>query len=430
LHFAFSLSASRLCLLPRKTKLVAVLGVLLLCASCYFAIPHVDAYSHWRRALRALDDCDFVSARGRLDRCLEVWPKSAEVHFVLARTLRRASVFDDAAARLQDAERLGWPAEAVALEQLLAQAQAGNTRPLEQALQRPRALQQEDERLIREALTAGHLQEHFLDRAIQVTRLWMRTHPQDWLGHYWHGQVLESGLQFEKAADAYRRALELRPGHRDVHWHCGEVLLRRGRYNEAATHFEACVRADPQHAGGRLGLARCQRFLASPEAALATLQPLLDTQPDYPGACLLRGQLAEDANEPDVALDWLCRAERQTPFQPEVNHALALALRRAGRPDEARIYEERRQQISQDYKRMEHITREIARNPADVALRREAGMILSRLGQHRQAAGWLFSALALDPQHQPTRQALAECVAQLGDPRLTETSRRLLDRSP
>jgi Flp pilus assembly protein TadD len=345
----------------------------------------------------------------------------------MSRTLRRAGAFDDAAVRLRDAERLGWPAASVELEQLLAQAQAGNTRPLEQAFDRPRALQPEEERLIREALTAGHLQGHFLDRAIQVTRQWTKAHPEDWLGYYWHGQVLESGLQFELAADAYRHALELRPGHRDTHWHCGEVLLRRGHHADAATHFEACVNADPGHAGARLGLARCQRFLSSPETALATLQPLLDAQPDYPGVCLLRGQLAADADQPEEALAWLRRAAKQAPFQPEVNNALALALRRVDRDDEARIYEEKRQQVGQDYKRMEQITREIARSPADAALRREAGTILVRLGQDRQAAGWLFSALSLNPHDQPTRQALAECVARLGDPRLTEASRRLLE---
>jgi tetratricopeptide (TPR) repeat protein len=411
----------------RKKALIAA-GCLLVAAAagCFFAAPQIDAWSHWRQARRALEDCDFGPARAHLARCLEVWPNSAETHFVAAQTLRRANAYDDAAARLREAERLGWPAAAVELEQLLARAQAGNTRPLEEAFNRPRDLRPEDERLVREALAAGHLQEHFLDRAHQVTSRWTREHPEDWLGHYWHGRVLESGLQYELAATAYEHALGLRPGRTDTHWRCGAVLLRRGRHAEAAAHFEQCLRADPGHAGARLGLARCQRFTSSPQTALATLQPLLDAQPDYPGACLLRGLLAADADEPEQALSWLRRAAAQAPNEPEVNHALALALRRLGRGDEARAYEEKQKQVAQDYKRMEQITKEVAQNPADASPRREAGKILMRLGQDREAAGWLISALALQPRDQPTRQALAECVARLGDPRLTEYSRRLL----
>jgi len=141
---------------------------------------------------------------------------------------------------------------------------------------------------------------------------------------------------------------------------------------------------------------------------------------------VLRGQLAADADRPEEALRWLRRAVEITPYEPEANAILGLALRRANLSEEAQQYEEKSRQILQGYKRMEQITREISRNPSNVELRREAGAILMRIGQDKQALSWLISALSLEPRHQPTRQALAECVARLGDPRLVDYGHRLV----
>jgi Flp pilus assembly protein TadD len=318
----------------------------------------------------------------------------------------------------------------VELERALLQAQAGRLGPLDQALQRRRDVRPEEEELIREALVVGYLQGHFLDRAYQVTSKWLSVRPDDWQAHFWQGRVLEQGLQPDLAAGEYQRALELKPGHRPTHARLGELLLHRGGHAEAVPHFEACLRADPRDAAARLGLARCQRALGSPEAALATLQPLLDEQPDHAGACLLRGELAQDADRPEEALAWLRRAAVRAPHDPETNHALALALRRLDRPDEAEEYERRRQEAQRDYKRLDQIIREVARSPGDAALRCEAGTILVRRGEDAQGARWLLSALQLDPAHGETRAALRECLPRLADPRLTDACRRVLGDQP
>src|SRR5262249_34684840 len=80
-----------------------------------------------------------------------------------------------------------------------------------------------------------------------------------------------------------------------------------------------------------------------------------------------------------------------------------------------------------DRRRMERIlNEEVALHPQDAALRYEAGAILLRLGQEQQAARWLVSALLLEPDHQPSKAALADCLEKLGDPKLAGTYRPLL----
>ena len=45
----------------------------------------------------------------------------------------------------------------------------------------------------------------------------------------------------------------------------------------------------------------------------------------------------------------------------------------------------------------------------------EIGSIFLRLGQERLGLDWLYRALAHDPNHRPTHQALAEYYAKKGD---------------
>jgi tetratricopeptide (TPR) repeat protein len=259
-----------------------------------------------------------------------------------------------------------------------------------------------------------------------VTTKWVADRPADWQGHLWHARVLEQGLQHELAADAYAKALQLRPGNPEAERGRGEMLYRLGRYPEAEGHFAAALRAHPADAAARLGLARTQRALHPPAVAIATLQPLTEEPAPSPAVCLLAGELALDEDRAADAGAWLRRAVAAAPHDRDANQALARALRRLDRLDEAMTYDEKAEAVNRDYKRMEAITKAVAENPADVGLRHEAGMILARLGQDAGAARWLISALAVDPKHPPTREALAAVAGRLGDPKLAEYARRVL----
>jgi tetratricopeptide (TPR) repeat protein len=394
-------------------------------AAVVWLLPQLRGKEHLRASRAALEDRDFAAARSHLERCLELSPRDADALLELARVRRRAGELDEAGALLERAESLGAPRRPVELERMLLQAQAGYLRPLDTGLARA-GYGPEEDRLIREALVVGYLQGNFLDKAYQVTSKWVADRPNDWQGHFWQGRVLEAGLELGLAVDSYLRALELRPGNLEVHRYVGELFLRRGRYEEAEPHFDHWLRADPHNPAARLGLARCQRALRPAAAARATLEPLLESSPEFPGVCLLAGELLLDEGRAEEALGWLRRAVVVAPHDRDVNQALARALRRLERLDEARVYEEVAAAAARDHKRMEEITREVTQRPGDAGLRYEAGTILARLDQPAAAAHWLLSALALDPGHAPTRRALADCLPRLGDPRLTAYCRGVL----
>jgi hypothetical protein len=105
---------------------------------------------------------------------------------------------------------------------------------------------------------------------------------------------------------------------------------------------------------------------------------------------------------------------------------MATALRLLDRAAEAEPYERRKREVERDLHRMDELIKASLANPRDVSLRYEAGATLVRLGQGGQAVRWFVSALLLDPGHQPTKKALADCIRQLGDPQLIAAYRPIL----
>jgi tetratricopeptide (TPR) repeat protein len=422
-------------MIREKRLLAAVVAVCLLLiggVGYFVAYPQLTAAYYWRKARQALDQDDFAQAQAHLEHCLKVLPGSSETSFLLARTCRRAGDFGAARSRLRDAAQLGWDRALVDLERLLMEAQAGRIQPSEQELRRFIETRPGERKMIFEALVKGCLQGNFLDDAYGWCTRWTESDPEDCQAHLLFGGVLASGLRYDLAAKEYERAVECAGDRRDsplflaAHLNLGEMLLRKGQYALALPHFQAYLQSRPHHAAALLGLARCQRCLSPPDVALATLDELPADGETHASALLLRGQLELERGHAEEALGWLQRAEHLLPQDIDTYQSLATALRLLDRKAEAEAYETKRQQVERDLRRMDELTKEIIQRPRDAVLRYEAGTVLLRLGQEQQAARWLASALLIDPHHQLTKKALAVCLPKLGDPKLVDRYRHIL----
>jgi tetratricopeptide (TPR) repeat protein len=310
------------------------------------------------------------------------------------------------------------------------QAQSGVVGPVEATLQLYLANGPGDPHLIFEALVRGCLQTQSVERAHHYTSLWTRQFPDDWRARFWHGRTLEEGLRHDLAAEAYEQVLQQKPDYLEAHLRRGLVLQWRGRYPEALAHLQTYLGQRPNDATALLALARCQRSLGPPAELRKTLDRLFALPGEHPEGWVLRGQLELAADRPREALRWLEKAVQRIPHDREVNLALATTLQQLRRPAEAHRYGQRHREIDRGLRRMEELTKQILARPRDVALRHEAGATLVRLGQDAQAIRWFVSALLLDPRHPPTRRALADCIARLGDPKLTAVYRPLLADPP
>jgi tetratricopeptide (TPR) repeat protein len=417
--------------LRRAVRLAAVaLSLAALGVSGAFSVyPHLAASYRMGQARAALEHNDFAQACKWLRGVVAVREGDGEAHFLLARCSRRAGDADAARLSLERARDLGWDRPQIALEERLQVAQSGMVDRVEESLRRSLAAGVE-EGLILEALTRGCLKTNHTEAAYQYARRWVERYPDDWLAHFWYGRALEQGLRYDLAADAYQEVLARQPGHFEAQLHCGQVLSWRGRYQEALPHFEASADQQPTNEAALLGLAQCQHSLRPPEETRATLARLLALPGDHPAGWLLQGQLELEADRPAEAFTWLKRALNRMPTDRDANLATATALRLLKRESEAEPYERRAQEIDRDLHRMDELIKASVADPRDFAPRYEAGTVLVRLGKDGEAVRWFVSALLLDPRHQATRKALADCIARLGDPQLSAAYRPILEEHP
>src|SRR5262249_15280868 len=95
-----------------------------------------------------------------------------------------------------------------------------------------------------------------------------------------HAVALQQQGQWPEAADAWRKFLELDPGHAGAHANPGAVLARLGQYEEAVKSYDPALRLTPQltNAFFTLGVAhyRAGQFAK----AVETLSRYLTASPD------------------------------------------------------------------------------------------------------------------------------------------------------
>jgi len=204
--------------------------------------------------------------------------------------------------------------------------------------------------------------------------------PDDPTIHYNLGLALARAGRREEALERFRRAVELDPEYRDAHYNLATALGEAGRWQEAAEHFERAWRIDPLDASARLDWALALERAGDAAAALRELAALGES---------LAGQA--------------------TPLAGRVHAALAAALGRAGRLEEA----------AAQYAAAARL------DPDDPGLRFGQGMALILGGRHGEARAALEAALPEVGDDLPLAHLLARLLATAPDPAVRDGARAL-----
>jgi len=410
------------------TLLVTVLCFVVIGGLGYWVVyPQVSAAHHWKQAKKDLKNNDLASAKRHLEYCSQVWPTDGEVHFLMARTCRRLSQFDRARAHLQLAAKQGWVIQQIKLENLLIKAQnvylPETTKQLQELLKEGH----QDDTFIFEALIIGCLETNNFFQANRWVTIWIEQHPDDWLARYWRGMILESAGEYELAVNEYQQALEMNPLGAGLHLRLAEMLARPNPTEEAMQHYEAALAADSNNTAALLGLARCQHSLGTKQATRATLDRLIELDPQNVPAYCLYGQVEQEEDQQEKALEWLQKAHALDPNHLVTNKNLSLVFNRLNRFEEAKEAERRSQELEKQLARLEEINRELLERPQDVGLRSEAGKILYTRGEYDKAFRWLVSAYLIDPQDKPTKEAMKKCLERMGNGELVERYKKMFE---
>jgi predicted Zn-dependent protease len=375
-----------------------------------------SARDHWEAARRSLDDYDLGAARAHLQICLEKWPLSSEVHFLMARTCRRLDDLSAWEAHLHKAEVLQWPTEKIVLEIHLRQAQTGDVRDVEAGLLTYLREAPPDEQVVREALAKGYLHNRSLNSIVDLTDAWVARFPDDWQARLYRGRALQFFAPHrEEAVREYLRVLELKPNQDRARLWLAQVYSLEARYREALHHYQVLVEDHPDHADGLYGLAHCQASLGQEDEARSTLGRLFARQPGHALGVLLQAKLELAGGTPGRALPLLRQAEAALPYEPELVYNLAVALRRLGKKDEAERYQRRLQELTEETALLDKLNQQIQDRRNDWELRYRAAVLCLKMGREADALREFQVILWNVPGHRASHRALADYYRQKGD---------------
>src|SRR5262249_43832190 len=122
---------------------------------------------------------------------LKIKPENADLHFLMARTSRRASALKEAKHHLDECARLSGSAEDIALERKLLQAQVGELEGVEEPLSTLVTKRHPDTLLILEAMSQGCIESYRLEDAMKCLNQWLELQPKEIQALLWRAKVRE-----------------------------------------------------------------------------------------------------------------------------------------------------------------------------------------------------------------------------------------------
>jgi tetratricopeptide (TPR) repeat protein len=202
------------------------------------------------------------------------------------------------------------------------------------------------------------------------------TAPESGRTHQLMAEVLINRGDSHAAMVQYRRALEVDPRVRGVHYELGEAILQGSRQasalEAAEKEFRAALAENPGDANAEYWLGIIYSLRGAYQTAIEHYSRALQLSPNDADAHQALGAAWIKLRKPEKALEHLLAATRLDPLFPTAHYQLGTVYRQLGRESEARAeiaafekLEKARKETSQVYSRTREGFSDVDPNPAD-----------------------------------------------------------------
>lgn len=201
------------------------------------------------------------------------------------------------------------------------------------------------------------------------------------------------------AVQLFRRSLEAEPHQPHVLNNLGNALAAISDHAGAAQAYRQAIALQPDYADAQINLALALISSGAPSDAAMLLAPLLRAQPMLARAWAVLGQSHAASGDQIQAIHAYRSALQLKPDHPPWLHNLAVALRLAGRADEA----------------MPLLDRCASQSPDDPRIHYNRGHCLQDLSRVDEAADAYRRAIGLAPTDADMHDSLSRLLWQQGD---------------
>jgi tetratricopeptide (TPR) repeat protein len=152
-------------------------------------------------------------------------------------------------------------------------------------------------------------------------------------------QTAENQDDFTGAITQYRKALEISPGLRGLHFELGQAVLESSTSEsarlEAENEFRRALAEDPADGKSQYMLGEIAWLRSAPTQALEHYQEAVRLQPDFVDARIALGKALTSLGRAGEAIQQQSEAIRLDPQNDAAHYRLAQAYRKLGRTEEA-----------------------------------------------------------------------------------------------
>lgn len=213
------------------------------------------------------------------------------------------------------------------------------------------------------------------------------------------GTALAFKGRFEEAAVHFNAVRRLNPNSAVAHCNLGTVLDKQGRPDEALEHYRIALTLDPRNAAAHFNIANTHAAAGRFGDAVSHYQEAIRLQPDYPSAHNNLAIAFSRLQQPVSALFHAREAVRLNPFHAEAwNNLGSLHAEQADDRSAVDCYE-----------------RAVRIAPGFSQAHFNLAQGLNRLARTNEAITALMSALRCDPGFREARYELAAACARSGD---------------
>jgi tetratricopeptide (TPR) repeat protein len=414
-------------------RLLEAMIVIASAVETWWSYHYCMARQHWRQAEAAVESQDAETARQHMAECLRWWSGRFDVRLLAAKIARHTGQLEEAEEHLTYCEGVsgrGSQEEDVLRERALLQVQQGDLPGYLESLA-PHGI--DDRTLpadVLEALAMGYQKTFDGTGALYCLQRLLELDPNHVRGRVLAGEIYMQTRLYEEAEEQFARAVDQLPHALAPRRNLAECLLELGKVRQAAAHLELLRHGFPDDAGVLYAHAKVLVYRAQIDEAKLVLDQLLARQPRHELALVERGQLEFRHGDPNKALAWLEVAAAVDSSNVEAWEGLGNCYESLAQPEQANKCHEEATRLLRELGEVTRMEMQFMRgNPRSRALL-ELAVRCERLGLPTRAAGCLLRGVQMDPQHRPTRLALAEFYGRNGQPHLAARQCALAGTGP